>query len=664
MLKIRQLFIVSFTLITIFCLGQNVVFVETESFEDKGGWVSDHQAFEKIKSAYIMAHGLGRPVKDAVTTVDFDKPGTYHVYVSTYNWTSPWYDKEGPGAFQILVDEKVLPNKLGVTGDKWEWKYAGEVKVSKNKSKVALRDLTGFNGRADAIYFSTTKEPPTQDYTEMQKKRREYLGYTEFNRVPKVDLVVVGGGIAGCATALTAARYGLKVAIVDNLPWLGGSNVLGVKACGLMYENLYPELGNITCQVLGVKLSEKNNPDAYIVNKKNNNGHVKFSSYEDFLTKPVTDDRSTTLLKGIKNLSELDKQKVTDTENDLITEEYHRQNASTLREKLLRDAGVSIYQNINVYDVTVKNKQITSVRGKSLRNGEEYVFEGTLFADCTGDGVLGYLAGADYLTGRESQSFANEPSAPDVEDKKMMGSSMEWFAFRRDNSGTFPKVDELPWAMQCSDDYHIVSNQAAWWWETGLEIDNAKEAELVRDNFLRAVFGNWAYLKNHHSKYADFRLDYLQHIGMKRESRRLTGDIVLNENDVKNQVKYPDASFTTTWAMDLHYAKPDNTKYFPGWEWITYCTNKDPQSWIKPYHVPYRCLYSRSINNLFIGGRNMSVTHQALGTVRVQSTLGMAGEVIGMAAKICTDNNVFPRAVYTSHLSQLIDYMKAGVPLK
>ena len=80
--------------------------------------------------------------------------------------------------------------------------------------------------------------------------------------------------------------------------------------------------------------------------------------------------------------------------------------------------------------------------------------------------------------------------------------------------------------------------------------------------------------------------------------------------------------------------------------------------------MPYRCLYSRSIDNLFIGGRNMSVTHQALGTVRVQSTLGMAGEVIGIAAKICTDNKVFPRAVYTSHLSQLIDYMKAGVPLK
>ena len=218
--------------------------------------------------------------------------------------------------------------------------------------------------------------------------------------------------------------------------------------------------------------------------------------------------------------------------------------------------------------------------------------------------------------------------------------------------------------MPCSADYHIDGSQWAWWWETGLEIDNALEAELVRDNFLRAVFGNWAYLKNNIPKYSSYKLEYLQHIGMKRESRRLLGDIVLNQNDLGQWIEYPDASFTTTWTMDLHYAKPDNSFHFPGWEWITYCTNEDKQAWIKPYHVPYRCLYSRNIDNLFIGGRSMSVTHQALGTVRVQATLGMAGEVIGMATKICKDNNASPRDVYTKHLDKLISYMKQGAPLK
>ena len=130
------------------------VLVETESFADKGGWVSDHQAFEQIGSAYLLAHGLGTPVEDASTTVTFDRPGKYHVYVSTYNWTSPWYEGEGPGAFQLAVDDVVLPRILGTAGKGWEWQYAGVVKIDAPSVTVSLKDLTGFEGRADAIYFS------------------------------------------------------------------------------------------------------------------------------------------------------------------------------------------------------------------------------------------------------------------------------------------------------------------------------------------------------------------------------------------------------------------------------------------------------------------------------------------------------------------------------
>ena len=193
--------------------------------------------------------------------------------------------------------------------------------------------------------------------------------------------------------------------------------------------------------------------------------------------------------------------------------------------------------------------------------------------------------------------------------------------------------------------------------------DNALEAELVRDNFLRAVFGNWAYLKNHVEKYRNYRLDYLQYIGMKRESRRIVGGLVLNENDIVNKTEYPDASFTTTWTMDLHYAQEKNARYFPGWEWMTWCTN-DEDIWVDAYHVPYRCLYSKDIDNLFIGGRCMSVTHQALGTVRVQSTLGMAGEVIGMAAAICKEHEAMPKDVYEAYLEELKAMMKKGAPLR
>ena len=135
------------------------------------------------------------------------------------------------------------------------------------------------------------------------------------------------------------------------------------------------------------------------------------------------------------------------------------------------------------------------------------------------------------------------------------------------------------------------------------------------------------------------------------------GDIILNQNDIQNQVKYPDASFTTTWSLDLHYPDPKNSQYFPGEEFFSYCE----QPAIIPYHVPYRCLYSRNIENLFMAGRNISVTHVAYGTIRVQRTTAMMGEVVGMAASICKKHNANPRQVYLSYLDELKKLMNAGI---
>lgn len=639
------------------------VLVEAESFEKRGGWVSDHQAFEKIQSAYLMAHGLGHPVEDAVTTTKFDRSGKYHLYVSTYNWTAPWYDGKGPGAFKVVIGGKELPNELGIEGKKWEWQYAGAIEIQKGNTEIRLHDLTGFNGRVDALYFSLTPEAPPADYARMAEKRRELLGFTHPQEIPHADLVVVGGGIAGCTTALTAARYGLQVILVDNLPWLGGNNALGVRASGLMFKNLYPQLGNVTCQVTGVDLAAKNNPEAYQVDPTGF-GDVKYSHYEQHLNEPVKDPRGSDMLNAIERLEAQGEPSANRQEQNLKRQEYLRRNATLQREDLLRRAGVQIYHNIHVFEVTTDGSVITTVKGKSLKTGEEFHFSGTLFADCTGDGSVGFLAKADYRIGRESFDVAQEPSAPRVADSKKMGATMQWYAFPRENPGTFPAPEELPWAIRVDDNYHQDRSSWAWWWETGLEIDNATDAELVRDNYLRAVFGNWAYLKKYKPKYASYRLDYLQHIAMKRESRRLLGDVILNERDILGKVEFPDASFTTTWTMDLHYAKPDNAARYPGWEWITYCTHHKPLAKVDRYDVPYRVLYSRNIDNLFIGGRNMSVTHQALGTVRVQMTLGMAGEVTGMAAKICKEHQVYPRAVYEHYLPELKKLMKRGAPLK
>ncbi|MFI3320709.1 MAG: FAD-dependent oxidoreductase [Rikenellaceae bacterium] len=625
MKRIIQTFIAALML-AIPCASTANTLVETESFKNKGGWRSDHQAFPKIGSAYLLAQGYGRPVKDATTVVKFDEAATYHVYVSTYNWTAPWYDGKGPGSFQLMVNNKPMANTLGDEGKAWGWQYAGEVKVKAGNNNLALHDLTGFGGRADAIYFSKEKKTPLSELEKLHQFRREELGFLKPKECGNYDLVVVGGGVAGCATALSAARYGLKVAIVDNLPGLGGNHYLHVKLCGVINENLYPQLGNMVRQLSGLPIPQNEEELKNEPHKKHYGGGGN--------------------LLNVPNPASV---------------------LAKLRRELLEEAGVKVFQSVHAYQVEMKKNKVAAVVGKSLLTGEDMIFRGTLFSDCTGDGVVGYLAGADFRIGREAKSETNEPMAPEVADQKKMGSTLWWGAKDVETETTFPTLKEMPWAMQCSAEYHKDVVKGGWFWETGLELNNAEEMELVRDNLVRAIYGNWAYLKEAYpDKYKNHQIVNLTHIGMKRESRRLMGDIVLNQNDIINRVEYPDASFTTTWTFDLHYAEEANSKAFPGWEWIaTTTSDHGKSSWVKPsYHVPYRILYSRNIDNLFIGGRAMSTTHVALGTVRVMATLGMAGEVTGMAAKICIDNKTNPRGVYEKHLPKLKEYMTKGAPLK
>ncbi|MFI3333580.1 MAG: FAD-dependent oxidoreductase [Rikenellaceae bacterium] len=611
-------------LVVVFNLSAKGVLVETENFKNRGGWQSDHQAFEQIGSAYLIAHGLGEPVKDAMTTIQFEKPGEYYVYASTYNWTSPWYDGQGPGAFQIVVNGVTLPNTLGDSGVEWEWQYAGKVTVA-GDVEVALRDLSGFDGRCDAIYFSPKKREPSNDLSKLNRFRRKKHGYSTPKDFGEFDLVVAGGGVAGCCTALTAARYGLKVALIDNLPGLGGNHYLSVRLCGVINKNIYPQIGNMLRQLSDLPIPQ--NEEEYI-----NEPHKTYSTGAGHL---LLDKKPWEL--------------------------------AVIRKRLLQEAGVVVCQSTHIFDVECRDDKICAVVGKDLITNEEYKFSGKLFADCTGDGVLGYLAGADYRIGRESKDQTGEALAPEVADDKKMGATLWWGSADKGEVSSFPSLEELPWAAQLSDEYHLDTPKGGWFWETGFERNCALEMEWVRDNMLRSIYGNWAYLKNNtNGKYDNYALSHISQIAMKRESRRLLGDVILTQNDFDNFVEYPDASFTTTWPFDLHYAAEDNAAQFPGEEFIAETILDRHESWVtKPaYNVPYRVLYSRNIDNLFIGGRAMSVTHVALGSVRVMSTLGLAGEVTGMAAKICIDNDEMPRGVYERHLDDLKAYMEMGAPLE
>ena len=238
-----------------------------------------------------------------------------------------------------------------------------------------------------------------------------------------------------------------------------------------------------------------------------------------------------------------------------------------------------------------------------------------------------------------------------------MGTSVQWFSVEEPNPSPFP---ECPWAVQFTDATCQRLTRGDWDWETGMNRDQVTEIEQIRDHALRVTYGNWTYLKNHSDmkdKFANRRLAWVAYIGGKRESRRLMGDVILQAQDVLQQRPYPDACVTTTWTIDLHYPHPENSKDFPGEEFRSIARHTQ----IQPYAFPYRCLYSRNISNLMMAGRDISVTHVALGTVRVQRTTGMMGEVVGMAAAICKLHNTTPRGVYEQHLDQLKALLQRGV---
>lgn len=154
----------------------NSIFIEAESFSDKGGWKVDQQFMDQMGSPYLLAHGMGTPVADAKTKVNFEEKGTYYVYVRTYNWTSPWYKGKGPGCFKIQVAGKTLPTVLGCEGEKWTWQYAGKVNVKSSEATVVLKDMTGFDGRIDAVFFTTQKDfVPPMEGNELADFRKKCL---------------------------------------------------------------------------------------------------------------------------------------------------------------------------------------------------------------------------------------------------------------------------------------------------------------------------------------------------------------------------------------------------------------------------------------------------------------------------------------------------------
>ena len=574
------------------------VLIEVENFDDLGGWVVDQQSMDQMGSAYLLAHGLGTGVKDATTKVRFPETGTYRIWVRTRDWVAVWNAGGAPGKFLVLINNKPINTIFGTEGAQWHWQDGGQVEISEKEIQLGLHDLTGFEGRCDAIVFTKHLDfRPPNEGEPMADFRHKVLGLPEKAKdAGNFDLVVVGGGMAGTCTAISAARLGLEVALIQNRPVLGGNNSSEVRVHLNGRINLppYPALGNIVKEL-----------------DSGRQGNAKPASY-------YNDNDKLRIVQSEKN--------------------------------------IHLFLNMHAYKVEMQGNRITAIIAKHIRNSEELRFEAALFADCTGDGAIGYLAGADYRYGREGKNETGESMAPAKGDNMVLGTSVMWYSTETDRHSPFPAC---PWALKFNEESCQNVTFGEWDWETGMNQNQITEFEQIRDYAFRAIYGNWSFQKNYsgdQAKYINRKLEWVAYIGGKRESRRLLGDVVLQQQDIEQFKEFGDGCVTTTWSIDLHYPQPENSKHFPGGAFRSIC--KQPE--IKPYPIPYRCLYSRNIGNLLMAGRNISVTHVALGTVRVMRTSGMMGEVIGMAASLCKKYDTGPRGVYENHLDELRQFMKRG----
>ena len=221
------------------------ILVEAESFAEKGGWVTDTQFMDQMGSPFLLAHGLGKPVADAATTFDAGVGGRRAVYVRTRNWNAPW-SSHPAGRFRVSVTGAPLPATLGTGAAEWTWRRAGEATLKAGANALALHDLTGFEGRCDAIAFAAGERTEAElDAFRAAEQRAKPVARKAY------DLVVAGGGVAGVCAAVTAARQGLKTALVHDRPVLGGNNSSEVRVHLGAYANLppYPRLGDVLAEI-------------------------------------------------------------------------------------------------------------------------------------------------------------------------------------------------------------------------------------------------------------------------------------------------------------------------------------------------------------------------------------------------------------------------------
>jgi hypothetical protein len=412
------------------------------------------------------------------------------------------------------------------------------------------------------------------------------------------DLVIVGGGLTGTCAAVTAARAGLKVILVQDRPVLGGN-------CS----------SEVRLWILGATSHMGNN------NRWAREGGV---------------------IDGIM----LDNINRNPDGNPLIFD-------IVLLEKVVEEANITLLLNTAVYDLDKKsgseNDAIETVYAFCSQNSTKYVLSAPLFCDSSGDGILGFLAGAAFRMGAESMEEFGEKFAPDKAYGELLGHSMYFYS---KDIGRPVKFTPPSFALQDITDiprYKTFSPKdfgcRLWWLEYGGRLDTVHDTETIKWELWKVVYGAWNYIKNsgEFPEAENMTLEWVGTIPGKRESRRFEGDYLIKQQDIVEQQTFGDTVAFGGWSLDLHPADG------------VYSDQSGCNQWHSKgvYSIPYRCFYSKNINNLFIAGRIISATHVAFASTRVMATSATGGQAVGVAAAVAKKYNCTPREVGELHLEEL-----------
>ncbi len=576
------------------------LWADAADFQAYGGWALDTQHVGFMGSSYLIAHGTRSTVADATLVLSDVAAGRYRLWVRSRNWVP----EHAPGRFGMLVngtDSGRVYGSQRETG--WTWQDGG-VQTLAGVARLTLQDRTGLFGRCSTVLLTRDLDyQPPSELAAFQRERARLTGVSDaIQPGPEVDVVVVGAGTAGCCAAIAAARFGFRVALVSDRPVLGGnaSVEIGVPVQGAGNHQRYAREGGVIEEA----------------------GRLGWSR-----------GWGATMSRPFAALAEA-------------------------------EPTLQVFENQWLEGVAKDGSRIRSVICRHTLTGARQSLAGRMFIDTSGDAWLGHHAGADQRVGREAKAEFDEPDAPQTADGVTMSGCLRGprpdyqhcIFFRTVRADEPQPFEPPPWLYDLPDAWLNLrgtgerllasARSGNWWFEHPGEVDDLWDPEFARDELFRVVYSGWSYFKNRWSErrqLANFALDYVPYIVGKRESRRLLGDYVLNQNDCLTARGFEDAIGHTGWPLDIHAVDGIRSTTGP------YMTDHR----IPVGQIPYRCLYSRNVENLLMAGRTMSVTHLALGTTRVQGQTSLTGQAAGTAAALALHHGTTPRGVYQQHLNEL-----------